>query len=178
MPVEATVTSLADEQVVRGFVLNVRDVTERRRLERELSHQAFHDSLTGLANRSLFADRVQRGLAGCGRTGRPLAVLFLDLDGFKAVNDTLGHGAGDRLLEQVAERLLHCVRPGDTVARLGGDEFAVLLEDLAPGEDGSAVAVRIAEALRRPGRARRPATSASAPAAASRCTWATRTPTS
>ncbi|MCW2608178.1 MAG: hypothetical protein JWO60_2871, partial [Frankiales bacterium] len=150
VPVEATVTSLSDEQAVRGFVLNVRDVTERRRLERELSHQAFHDTLTGLANRSLFSDRVDRSLAACGRTGRPLAVLFLDLDGFKAVNDTLGHGAGDRLLQQVAARLLDCVRPGDTVARLGGDEFAVLLEDLGQAEDGSAVALRVADALRAP----------------------------
>jgi len=148
--VEATVTSLGAEQAVRGFVLNVRDVTERRGLERELSHQAFHDALTGLANRALFAERVGRGLARRTRGGRGLAVLFLDLDGFKAVNDTLGHAAGDRLLQEVAQRLRDCVRPGDTVARLGGDEFAVLLEDLASSDDGSDVAVRIAEALRAP----------------------------
>ncbi|MCW2778532.1 MAG: Signaling protein ykoW [Frankiales bacterium] len=150
VPVEATVTSLGEEQAVRGYVLNVRDVTERRALELELSHQAFHDTLTGLANRSLFADRVEHALVGSRRSGTGLAVLFLDLDGFKAVNDTLGHGAGDRLLTQVAQRLTGCVRPGDTVARLGGDEFAVLLEDLVDGDDGSDVATRIAEALRAP----------------------------
>ena len=150
VPVEATVTSLGAEQAVRGFVLNVRDVTERRGLERELAHQAFHDALTGLANRALFADRVGRALARRSRSGRGVAVLFLDLDGFKAVNDTLGHAAGDRLLQEVAQRLRDCVRPADTVARLGGDEFAVLLEDLPAADDGSDVAVRIADALQVP----------------------------
>ena len=150
VPVEATVTSLGDEEVVRGFVLNVRDVTERRGLERELSHQAFHDGLTGLANRALFSDRVASSLARSERSQENISVLFLDLDGFKAVNDTLGHAAGDLLLQEVAERLRACVRPGDTVARLGGDEFALLLEDLPEGEDGSEAALRIREALRAP----------------------------
>jgi diguanylate cyclase (GGDEF)-like protein/PAS domain S-box-containing protein len=148
VPVEMTVTSVRDaEGRQNGFVLNARDITERRAFEQELSHQAFHDALTGLANRGLFRDRVEHALMTRSRSARPLAVLFLDLDGFKAVNDTLGHGMGDVLLRQVAGLLLGAVRPGDTVARLGGDEFAVLLEELSTDDEAAAVAVRIQEAL-------------------------------
>jgi diguanylate cyclase (GGDEF)-like protein/PAS domain S-box-containing protein len=150
VPVEATVTSFADDEHLTGFVINARDVTERRRLERELSHQAFHDSLTGLANRALFHDRVEHALATRARTAVPLAVLFLDLDGFKAVNDTFGHGIGDQLLEIVADRLSACVRPMDTVARFGGDEFAVLLETLETPTSAAEVASRIGVALSAP----------------------------
>ena len=107
-----------------------RDITTRKTLELQLTHQAFHDSLTGIANRSLLRDRVDHALSLAARPGAaPVSVLFCDLDNFKAVNDSVGHNHGDRLLEVVAARISGCVRPGDTVARLGGDEFAILLED-------------------------------------------------
>ncbi|MEP7021735.1 MAG: EAL domain-containing protein, partial [Pseudonocardiales bacterium] len=121
--------------------------TERRRLEQQLMHQAFHDELTGLANKALFTDRVERALAACARTAAPLAVIFIDLDSFKSVNDSLGHGCGDELLSQVAQRLSSCVRPGDTVARFGGDEFAVLVESMASEDEALDVARRFREAL-------------------------------
>ena len=110
-------------------MLNTRDVSERKRLEQELIHQAFHDPLTGLANRALFRDRVSHALALAQRQGHPITVLFLDLDDFKQVNDSLGHAEGDRLLIAAAERFL-CLRPRapTRVARLGGDEFAILIE--------------------------------------------------
>ncbi len=116
-------------------------------LSERLQHQAFHDPLTGLANRALFADRLSHAVALQERDGRALAVLFLDLDDFKLVNDTLGHSAGDNLLHAVGERLRACARPADTVARLGGDEFALLLEH---GANPEAVAQRILDALRVP----------------------------
>ncbi|MEO6714932.1 MAG: EAL domain-containing protein [Mycobacteriales bacterium] len=144
---QTTVTSLVDDPAVNGFVITIRDVTERRRLEQQLIHQAFHDELTGLANKALFADRVERALAACVRTASPLAVIFIDLDSFKSVNDSLGHGCGDELLSQVAQRLSACVRPGDTVARFGGDEFAVLVESMSSDEEAFEVARRFGHAL-------------------------------
>jgi diguanylate cyclase (GGDEF)-like protein/PAS domain S-box-containing protein len=125
---EARATDLRDDRHVRGVVLNARDVTERVRLEQELTKQAFHDGLTGLANRALFRDRLDQSLARSERSREALAVLLVDLDGFKQVNDSLGHDAGDDLLRQVAERFCEVIRPSDTLARLGGDEFALLLE--------------------------------------------------
>jgi diguanylate cyclase (GGDEF)-like protein len=119
-------------------------------LEEKLKHQAFHDSLTNLANRALFTDRVEHALARTDRTHDSLAVLFLDLDDFKTINDSLGHTAGDQLLIAVAERLRACLRPADTAARLGGDEFAVLLEDTPDLGDAIQVAERIIDALRSP----------------------------
>jgi diguanylate cyclase (GGDEF)-like protein len=110
-------------------------VSERKRLEEQLTHQAFHDPLTGLANRALFRDRVSHALALAQRQGHPITVLFLDLDDFKRVNDSLGHAEGDRLLIAAAERFESCARAADTVSRLGGDEFAILSEHVA-GSDG------------------------------------------
>jgi diguanylate cyclase (GGDEF)-like protein/PAS domain S-box-containing protein len=125
---EAHVTDLRNDRRIRGVVLNTRDVTERVELEEELTRQAFHDSLTGLPNRALFRDRLDQALARSARSDEAVSVLLVDLDGFKQVNDTLGHDAGDQLLQQVAQRFEHAIRPGDTVARFGGDEFALLLE--------------------------------------------------
>ena len=132
---EILATNLLRDATVKGIVLNTRDVSERKRLEEQLTHQAFHDPLTGLANRALFRDRVSHALALAQRRGHPITVLFLDLDDFKTVNDSLGHAEGDRLLIAAAERFLSCARSTDTVARLGGDEFAILIEG-AEGREG------------------------------------------
>ena len=144
---ETAVSSMLDDPEVCGVILNTRDISERKALEEALAHQAFHDSLTNLANRALLKDRTEHALARAARRGRPLAVMLLDLDGFKAVNDSLGHDAGDELLKMVANRLQECVRPSDTAARLGGDEFAVLIEDLASPGDYAVVATRVLESL-------------------------------
>jgi diguanylate cyclase (GGDEF)-like protein/PAS domain S-box-containing protein len=132
-----------------GRVWSFRDITDRKRLEEQLSHQALHDSLTGLANQSLFRDRVEHALARLAHRGGNLAVLFLDLDNFKTVNDSLGHSAGDLLLIGATERLVQCLRATDTAARLGGDEFAVLLEDAGSDRDVIEVAERLQAAFRR-----------------------------
>lgn len=131
-----------------GRVWSFRDVTDRIRLEDELEYRAFHDSLTGLANKALFQDRLEHALARIGLTGSHLAVLFIDLDDFKTVNDSLGHGEGDKLLKRVAADLSTCLRPLDTAARLGGDEFAVLIEDISSRDDITQLAGRILESLR------------------------------
>jgi diguanylate cyclase (GGDEF)-like protein/PAS domain S-box-containing protein len=123
-------SDLRADQTVAGLVITMRDVTERRRLERELTHQAFHDSLTGLANRKLYADRLEHALARGARDSSVVGVLFIDLDDFKVVNDTLGHAVGDHLLMAVAERISGALRADDTAARLGGDEFAALIENV------------------------------------------------
>jgi diguanylate cyclase (GGDEF)-like protein/PAS domain S-box-containing protein len=126
--VEALTTNLIDDESVQGLVMNVRDVSERKAFEAELEHQAFHDVLTGLPNRGLFRNRVEQALADHRRDGRPVTVMFLDLDDFKNVNDSLGHAAGDELLREVARRLDDCMRTVDTAARLGGDEFGLLIQ--------------------------------------------------
>jgi diguanylate cyclase (GGDEF)-like protein/PAS domain S-box-containing protein len=147
---ETIATNLLEDPTVRGIVLNIRDVSERKRLQQELVHQAFHDSLTGLANRALFRDRVSHALALARRQGRDITVLFLDLDDFKKVNDSLGHAEGDRLLVAASERFLACGRSTDTVARLGGDEFGILIED-ARGTDGSSLLIeRLSNAMQAP----------------------------
>ena len=135
---------------VVGRVWSFRDVTGQRRLEQQLAHRAFHDPLTGLANPARFHDRVNHALARLSRRGGPLAVLFLDVDGFSSINDSLGHRAGDELLTGIAERVQTCLRVTDTAARLGGDEFAVLLEDLTTEQEATVVAQRIVAALVRP----------------------------
>ncbi len=143
-------TNLLEDEHVRGIVLNSRDVSERKAFEEQLAHQAFHDSLTMLANRALFADRVEHALARAASQGNGIAVLFGDLDDFKTINDSLGHGAGDEVLIEVARRLAATVRPEDTAARFGGDEFAVLLEGIVTEGDATEVAERVLEAFRRP----------------------------
>ena len=142
--------NLTDEETVEGIVLNIRDITERVTLEAELMHQAFHDSLTGLANRALFRDRVEHALAREGRRHSGVAVMFLDLDDFKTINDSLGHAPGDRLLQSVAARLLNATRGCDTVARLGGDEFAVSLENAHSVDEAVIVADRILASMQAP----------------------------
>ena len=128
----------------------VQDITERKALERQLQHQALHDPLTDLPNRLLFMDRLEHALARTERREQSIAVLFLDLDNFKLINDSFGHAVGDQLLLKVADRLDSSMRPQDTVARFGGDEFTVLLEDGAEEEDATLVAKRIIEELRAP----------------------------
>ncbi|HWP01890.1 MAG TPA: EAL domain-containing protein [Gemmatimonadaceae bacterium] len=147
---ENTGIDLLHERNVAGIVINTRDISERRDLQNRLTHKAFHDELTNLANRALFLNRVEHAVARAPRAKHPAAVLFLDLDDFKKVNDSLGHAVGDQLLVAAANRLGSCVRPGDTIARLGGDEFAVLLEDVSDMSDVVAVAERIGEAMRAP----------------------------
>jgi diguanylate cyclase (GGDEF)-like protein/PAS domain S-box-containing protein len=129
-----------------------RDITARKKAEEQLQRQAFYDPLTDLPNRALFLDRLQHLFHRARRAlGKPLfAVLYLDLDRFKAINDSLGHQAGDELLVGIARRLEHCVRPGDTLARLGGDEFTVLLDEVACEADATGVAKRIHEELAAP----------------------------
>ncbi|OJF13504.1 EAL domain-containing protein [Couchioplanes caeruleus] len=141
---------LRTDQTVAGLVVTLRDVTERRQLERELTHQAFHDALTGLANRVLFADRLQHALARGARDGSVVGVLFIDLDDFKIVNDTLGHAVGDQLLLAVAERIAGALRADDTAARLGGDEFAALVENVQDPGAVEETATRILAALAHP----------------------------
>ena len=147
--VEGTITNLLGDAAVGGLVVTIRDVTDRVQLERQLTHQAFHDSLTQLANRQLFSDRLSHALARRGANLPPLVVLFCDLDEFKNVNDSLGHGVGDQVLVEIAKRAAASVRAGDTVARLGGDEFAILLED-ANLALGQAIAERLLEAIAEP----------------------------
>jgi diguanylate cyclase (GGDEF)-like protein len=146
---EAHVTDLRDDRRIRGVVLNARDITERVRLEDELTRQAFQDGLTGLANRALFRDRLDQTLARSERSMEVFAVLLVDLDGFKQVNDSLGHGAGDQLLQQVAGRFAEVTRPSDTLARLGGDEFALLIDDTTE-EFAVGIAKRLLERLAEP----------------------------
>ena len=126
------------------------DVTERKRAEAQITSLAYHDTLTGLPNRLLFADRLTLAVAQAHRRARRLGVLFLDVDRFKVINDSLGHSVGDRLLKALARRVAGTVRDEDTVARLGGDEFILLLPDASTAEDVVNVAEKILEAVRKP----------------------------
>ncbi|HXW34376.1 MAG TPA: EAL domain-containing protein [Acidimicrobiales bacterium] len=148
--VEVIAKYLLSDPTVEGIVLTLRDISERRGLEDELKHQAFHDALSGLANRALFRDRLEHALERAERSKATLAVLFLDLDDFKLINDSLGHSAGDTLLVEVADRITRALRGGDTAARFGGDEFAVLMEEITNTEEACEVANRILAALREP----------------------------
>ena len=145
--VETVAENRFGDPAVEGLVLNMRDISERKAFEDELRRAAFHDALTGLANRALFEDRLRHALASRLRNSRPLAVLFLDLDDFKTINDSLGHRAGDALLTGVAARIDSLVRPTDTAARLGGNEFAVLLDCVENKAEAQDIAMRILEAL-------------------------------
>ena len=147
---ETQVTNLLDVPAVGGIVLNTRDVTAHHGLEAELRHQAFHDALTGLANRALFSKMIEHGLAAAQRNGGIVAVLYCDVDGMKRVNESLGHSAGNTTLKAVADRLRGCVRGHDTVARLGGNEFGVLLEHLTSPADAMLAIERIMSTLRQP----------------------------
>jgi diguanylate cyclase (GGDEF)-like protein/PAS domain S-box-containing protein len=145
--VEVRGSDLRADSTVGGLVLTLRDVTEQRELETTLKHLAFHDALTGLPNRRLFQDRVAHALAQARREGTVVGVLFVDLDDFKVVNDTMGHGVGDELLVAAGKRLSRVVREADTAARLGGDEFAVLIEHAADGAAVEAFAERVVQAF-------------------------------
>jgi diguanylate cyclase (GGDEF)-like protein len=129
----------------RTLARTLRHAVHRRRREAELAHQALHDPLTGLPNRALFSDRLRLALSRLGRTHTKLAVLFLDPDGFTAINDSLGHAAGDQFLVEVAQRLRGVLRGGDTAARLGGDEFVILCEDVAGTAEAQLIAERVVE---------------------------------
>jgi diguanylate cyclase (GGDEF)-like protein/PAS domain S-box-containing protein len=133
-----------------GRVWSFSDITEQKRLENDLAHLAFHDALTGLANRALFQDRVNQAIARAERSNRLVAVMILDLDNFKKINDSLGHAAGDELLKTVATNLVTILRRSDTAARLGGDEFAVLVEDISSRGEVIGLAERIMRTLRMP----------------------------
>ncbi len=130
-----------------GLIAMLQDISERRALEAQLTWQAFHDPLTNLANRALFRDRVERALKQRGPVSGSVAVLFLDLDNFKTVNDSMGHAAGDQLLFEVGRRLLNATRGCDTVARLGGDEFAVLIDNVRATDDCIRVADRVLNSM-------------------------------
>jgi len=147
---QSVVTNRMDEPSVGGFVLNSRDISDQKALEDQLRHEAFHDPLTGLANRALFGEHLDQALRRRSRIGGGLALLFVDLDSFKSVNDLYGHAIGDELLKQMAERLERTHRDADTIARLGGDEFALLFEGVALDSYPQAAAERLIESLGEP----------------------------
>jgi diguanylate cyclase (GGDEF)-like protein/PAS domain S-box-containing protein len=141
---------VGDDGAISEVVSVSRDISERRRAEEQIEYQAYHDALTGLPNRLLFRDRLTIALAHAKRQHTPLVVMFLDLDRFKNVNDTLGHSLGDGLLRVVAERLRSVLREGDTIARMGGDEFTVLLSDLHHDSDAAKIAQKLLETVAQP----------------------------
>jgi diguanylate cyclase (GGDEF)-like protein/PAS domain S-box-containing protein len=147
---EAFAQNMLHEPSVGAIVLNYRDVTQRKATEKQLEYQAYYDALTGLPNRLLFRDRVVNALAQANRNRRGVAVMYLDLDHFKLVNDSLGHSLGDALLSEVAARLQSCVRASDTISRLGGDEFTILLIDTSSSEAIAGVARKILQSFAHP----------------------------
>jgi len=148
IPIEDSVAAIHDrEGKATGAVIVFRDVSVTRAMELQMAHLTQHDFLTGLPNRMLFSDRVRQAIAAAPRHLKKVAVLFLDLDGFKHINDSLGHAVGDRLLQSISKRLVNCVRGGDTVSRQGGDEFVVLLSEMERSEDAAISARRMLQAV-------------------------------
>lgn len=151
LPVSLTLSPIRNSAgEVTGVAAIARDIAARMRAEMELAYQARHDHLTGLPNRLLLADRLEASIARAARGGLKSAVIYLDLDGFKLVNDTLGHEAGDELLKQVTDRLRGCIRDPDTLARMGGDEFMLVINEVPDGHAALAIAERLSAALRKP----------------------------
>jgi len=148
VPVEINIALVKDQDGKPLYVQSItRDISERKQIEEKLEHWSTHDWLTGLPNRFLLYDRLEKSIARAKRYQRKFAVLYIDLNGFKLVNDTLGHATGDLLLVQVSNRLQGCMRKSDTVARMGGDEFIMLVEEINSTEDAIAAAERVLEAI-------------------------------
>src|SRR4029077_1180237 len=148
IPIEDSVAPIHDrEGRATGAVIVFRDVSASRAMALQMTHSAQHDFLTGLPNRMLLNDRVGRAIALAPRHRKKVAVLFLDLDGFKHINDSLGHRIGDKLLQSIAKRLVDCVRASDTVSRQGGDEFVVLLSEMEQSADAAITARRMLQAV-------------------------------
>ena len=148
---ETTSRAILDAAGEISEIISVsRDISERKEAEEQIEYQAYHDALTGLPNRLLFRDRLTIALAHARRQHAPLVVMFLDLDRFKIVNDTLGHSLGDDMLRVIAGRLRSVLREGDTIARMGGDEFTVLLSDLSQAEDAAKIAQKLLETVAEP----------------------------
>jgi diguanylate cyclase (GGDEF)-like protein len=149
--VQQTITPIHDnEGKITHFISILEDITAQKEIAARIEYLAQHDTLTGLPNRSLFYDRLRQALAQAKRNAQMSALMFIDLDRFKRVNDTLGHHVGDLLLQSVAQRIKDCVRESDTVARLAGDEFTVLLPQVEKHQDAAAVAEKIVAALTEP----------------------------
>jgi diguanylate cyclase (GGDEF)-like protein len=149
--IELLASPLRDpEGEIVGIIQNAHDITALKETEEQIRQLAYYDTLTGLPNRRLLLDRLNHALTQARRFGRSMAVMFLDLDHFKQINDTLGHSVGDELLKQVAQRLTGCVRAGDTIARPGGDEFVIVLTEIGHPLDAARVAEKIIEALSTP----------------------------
>ena len=149
LTVEASVSPISYSEQ-RTFCLVVRDITKRKHLQEQLQYQASHDSLTGLPNRNLFHEQLSIAIANAKRYHYSIAVMFLDLDGFKNINDSLGHGVGDHLLQGLAERIKSCLRAGDLLARWGGDEFTVLIPQTKGAEEVAKISNRIINILKHP----------------------------
>lgn len=150
LPVEYTVSPVIDENEISGAVVSFRDITERRRLQKDLERLASYDQLTGLANRMLFVDHVKKAIARASRTGKKLGIVYIDLNDFKPINDTMGHAAGDMLLKAFAQRLTEASRGYDLPARLGGDEFTILVDNLDDEQGCITLVERLLENLKTP----------------------------
>lgn len=150
LPISYAITQLLEEGEISGHVITFKDISERKQYENQIKHLAYHDTLTNLPNRRLFNDRLIQELAHAKRNNGSVALMFLDLDGFKNINDSLGHDAGDEVLQLTAERIRGTIRESDTLARMGGDEFILLLSNLENKEDCTRIATKIINALQNP----------------------------